>query len=246
MKKVISIFLLLLFVSFSLVSCVYKEYSGNYEDLYTVAINSVLWTNGHSFSADRYTNAKIEIIDTDSYGRTLFTYYEKYYYGADISFSALLVCQSVEQSRVFYYEDVNFIVKEQELYNKNLVSFSDNEIERLKVDNDWNLELNYEKCTSKQITKGKPKIPHDSEIKARAVDEFDLKNDNSLFLTYLTSSSSNSSFIVYGYERTIDTYFVYLIEQSNGEIQNMALFVPKDVFNYGEEFSEFKRANEWK
>ena len=91
MKKIVTLSLLNLFILLCITGCKYKGYSGDYPNLYTVAINSVLWNNGHSFSADKYADSKIEIIDEDKYGRIMFTYYEKYYAGADISFSALKI-----------------------------------------------------------------------------------------------------------------------------------------------------------
>ena len=61
----------------------------------------------------------------------MFTYYEKYYKGADVSFSTLIICQYSNEEEVYYYEDINYIVKEQALYSPNLNEFSDEEIEYL-------------------------------------------------------------------------------------------------------------------
>ena len=74
------IFILICFVIIGLVfnGCTYKEYKGEYPDLYTVAINSILWNNGHSYGADKAVDSNIEVIETDEYGRILFSYYEKY------------------------------------------------------------------------------------------------------------------------------------------------------------------------
>ncbi len=41
-----------LYVLIGLKGC-YDGYSGEYPNLYTVAINSILWNNGYSYSADR-------------------------------------------------------------------------------------------------------------------------------------------------------------------------------------------------
>ena len=107
MRKIKLIILFPIFILLILTGCTYKGYTGDYSNLYTVAINSILWNNGHSFSADKYINPHIEIIDEDMYGRVMFTYYEKYYAGANISFSALIICQNSNDKYVFYYEDVN-------------------------------------------------------------------------------------------------------------------------------------------
>ncbi len=58
MKKAIPLILLKIFILICLVVCLsviplnkckYDWDSGDYQNLYTVAINSVIWNNGHSF-----------------------------------------------------------------------------------------------------------------------------------------------------------------------------------------------------
>ncbi|MBE6536757.1 MAG: hypothetical protein E7673_02265 [Ruminococcaceae bacterium] len=253
MKKTIS-FVLLLFVLLSSTGCIKKgysnhEYSGEYSDLYTVAINSVLWNNGHSFSADQYADPKIEIIDSDEYGRILFTYYEKYYAGAGISHSALIVLQSSNEKEVFYYEDANYIVKEQTLYTQSIKAFESAEIEQLKLENDWNKEIKFDKCIKKEINKQKQVIPHEEEIKNRIVDEFSLIDRKySLFTHFLTYDSSNSKFIIYGYIRIDEkegTYFIALAESDKDSLKSLKFLVPLDVFDYKNDFIEFKEENNW-
>ena len=76
MKRIL-LMILLIFTTI-LTSCGFGGYSGNYSDLYSVAINSVLWLNGYSWGADYECDPIIEVIEEDSYGRTMFRYYEKY------------------------------------------------------------------------------------------------------------------------------------------------------------------------
>jgi len=248
MKRTLFIIPLIFLILLS--SCAYKGYSGNYSDLYTVAINSVLWLNGHSWGADFECDPQIVKIDEDNYGRTLFSYYEKHYSGADdISFSALLVCQTSSKDEVFYYEDVNYVVKKQELYSQKLEEFSAEEIEALKSINDWNKELDYNKCISKKITKKKAEIPFEKEIKKQIIDDFDLTDgEYSLFMDYLTSNSDNSEFIVYGYilKRGKDgVCFVGLVKTDNDLFCELNTFVPLNVYDYKSQLTEFKKANNW-
>ena len=254
MKKTISFVLLLLVLLLSLTGCIKKgysnhEYSGEYSDLYTVAINSVLWNNGHSFSADKYANSQIEIIDRDEYGRILFTYYEKYYAGAGISHSALIVLQSSNEKEVFYYEDANYIVKEQTLYTQNIEAFENAEIEQLKLENDWNQEIKFDKCIKKEIIKQKQVVPYEEQIKNRIVDEFSLTaRKYSLFTHFLTYDSSNSKFIIYGYIRINEkegTYFIALAESDNESLKSLKFLVPSNVFDCKTDFIDFKEENNW-
>lgn len=245
MKRII-LMILLIFTTI-LTSCGYGGYSGNYSDLYSVAINSVLWLNGYSWGADYECNPSIEVIDEDSYGRTMFIYYEKYYKGADISFSALIICQDSNEKEVFFYEDINYIVKEQILYTQNTEIFTDDEIANLKLINDWDKEINYDKCVRKDIVKAKQKLSSEKEIQNLIIDEFTLVNgEYSMFMDYLTSNIDDSKYIVYGYIRQTEQegiYFVGLVEKS-AEVK-LNILVPSNVYDYKTEFIEFKESNNW-
>lgn len=249
MKKIMLIIILPMFILFILIGCAYKGYSGDYLDLYTVAINSVLWNNGHSFNADKYINPEIIIIDKDMYGRTMFMYYEKYYAGANISFSSLIISQNSNEKEVFYYEDINYIVKEQILYAQDFEEFEDEEIEQLKIANDWDQEINFDKCIKKEIIKSKPDIPNEQKIKNKIINEFDLvRGEYSLFMDFLTSDSRDSNFIIYGYIRINDKdgiYFIGLVESEKESFKEINLLIPSNVFDYKNEFIKFKQTHNW-
>lgn len=249
MKKIVTLSLLNLFILLCITGCKYKGYSGDYPNLYTVAINSVLWNNGHSFSADKYADSKIEIIDEDKYGRIMFTYYEKYYAGADISFSALIICQYSNEKEVFYYEDINYIVKEQTKYAQSIKEFEDEEIEQLKTVNDWNREINFDKCIKKEITKTKPNIPYEKEVKNKITEEFNLNNESyNLFVNFLTSDSNDTNFIIYGFINISSEdgiYFIGLVENDKESLSDIKFLVPLSVYDYKTEFIEFKINNKW-
>ena len=245
MKKII-LMILLIFTTI-LTSCGYSGYSGNRSDLYSVASNSVLWLNGYSWGADHKCDPQIEIIEEDVFGRTMFIYYEKYYKGADISFSALIICQDSNEKEVFFYEDINYIIKEQTLYSKNIENFTDGKITYLKLINDWNKEINYDKCVRKDISKSKQKIPNEKEIHNLLVEKFTLVDgEYSLFMYYLTNNKDESKYIVYGYIRKSDKegiYFIGLVEIN--DTINLNTIVPSNVYDYKAEFIEFKELNGW-
>ena len=245
MKRII-LMILLIFTTI-LTSCGYSGYSGKHSDLYSVAANSVLWLNGYSWGADYECDPSIEIIEEDSYGRTMFTYYEKYYKGANISFSALIICQDSNEKEVFFYEDINYIIKEQIKYTPNIENFTNDEIEYLKLINDWDKEINYDKCVRKNKTKAKQKLSSEKEIKNLIIDEFTLVNgEYSLFMDYLTSNIDDSKYIVYGYIRKTEQEgicFIGLVENSDNIKLN--ILVPSNVYDYKDEFIEFKKLNNW-
>ncbi len=228
------------------VGCDYKGYSGKRTDLYTVAVNSVLWNNGYSYQTERVTDPQIEIIDTDEFGRTLFTYYEKYYAGAKLSFSALMISQGSLDGYVYFYEDSNYLIKEQELYSKELKNFTKEEIDYLKSLNDWNKVIDLQKCTKKKINKNKQDIPVNSQnIVEKTIAEFNLVGAKyNINLDYLTNDD-NGNFIVYGLIICFDEkdiYFAAMVKK-NGDSINW--FVPENLYNYQIEFKNFKRDNSW-
>lgn len=230
-----------------LAGCEYKGYSGEYVDLYTVAINSVLWNLGHSYSTDFTKDSEIEIIETDGFGRTLFSYHEKYYSGGELSYSALIVSQYSSNGQVYYYEDCNYIVKKQDPNASRLQDFNLEEIECLKSINDWDKPINADKCISKTISKNKQTI---SEVKNAVIDMVVTENDLSgknynAFADYLTADK-NGNHIFYGaiirLDGENDIYFVAFV---SGDSEKIELLTPSDLYDYAEELTNFKERNGW-
>lgn len=249
MKKLCALVMLLVLILLILTGC-YSSYSGEHVNLFTVAIHSVLWNNGHSMGADFVRDSEINILDEDHYGRILFTYYESYYLGTDFAFSALIICQSSNEQYVLYYEDVNFTIKEQvEGFSSPAYEFTNEEIEQLKLLNDWNTPLNLEKCIKKEITTQKPSIPHETELENIITAEFQLEErDGAVFVDFLTYDSNKNNYIVYGYVRDYPTpklYFVGLVNIEDDQIKDVYFLQVSDFFNYQSEFVEFKKAHSW-
>ena len=63
----------LLMMAFMLISCTSTEYKGEFPELYSVAINSVLGNIGY----EAHTDSIIAIIEEDGFGRILFSYTEE-------------------------------------------------------------------------------------------------------------------------------------------------------------------------
>lgn len=243
-KKLLPLCLIVLCVFF--MGCGYKGYSGEHHDLYTVAINSLLWNNGHSYDAERVTDSQIEILEKDNYGRILYTYQEAYYSGAKMTFSALLISQCSLNGFVYYYEDFNFIIKQQELYSAEISCFSFEDITYLKSLNDWDKDIDFEKCVKKEISNVKNNIPFNNEtITQKVINEFKLTDSEyNLFLDYLTDDIRDN-FLFYGSIMKFnenDIYFVGLIDSDYNDIK---FLVPSNLYSYQEELIKFKRDNGW-
>lgn len=243
-KKLILFFICVLVV-FCLSGCAYTHYTGENTDLYTIAVNSLLWTNGHSFETDRYSNSEIEILEKDNYGRILFLYEEKYFSGGQIVFSSLLICQKKEDNYVFYYPDYNFISIERNPYLNEKIDFSIEQIEELKNLNDWNKEINLEKCVKKEISNTKQKVEINDEILNEIFSRYD-GYENNCEVYYLTNDDYGR-FICYG-TAIVQEEYVYLVMIFNPDSTYNAetcFYEPADYYNYQEEFKQFKELNNW-
>ena len=242
--KVVLVFCLVILIP--LVGCSYKEYSGNHADLYTVAINSALWNLGHSYGADKAIDSQIEILEKDKFGRTLFTYREKYYIRNSISFSSLMVLQCASDGNVYYYEDFNYLLKQQEAYSTSLQNFDFSEIEYLKNINDWDKELDLAKCTKKKISRNKQDIlTGTKKIEEEVLSQFNPTSSKySIFLNLLTVDVNENS-IVYGLIDKYDNGNILFAAFVNMEGEVIDWFVPDDLYNYQKELRKFKAKNGW-
>ena len=132
------------------------SYSGDYADLYTEAINSILNANGLVKRIHGgYNDPWITILAEDAYGRILFEYTEGYD-------RFLLISQKTADESIYYYPDFNFLIVDREdlLYNVILTDdgtadweqawwesdYLADKVEELKVANDWGQEIKIEKC----------------------------------------------------------------------------------------------------
>ncbi|MDE6442423.1 MAG: hypothetical protein K2L12_06730 [Clostridia bacterium] len=248
MKNKIALVLSLTLIIMLFSGCGYKGYSGKDADLFTEAVNSVLWNVGHSSGADWFKDSEIEVIEKDGYGRTLYTYYERYYVGTELSFTALLIAQHSSDGFVYYYEDCNFIIKEQERYPLESVKFTQDEIIKLKAENDWGSEINLEKCIKQEISKTKRKIPYDDQtIIDKAVEKLGHAESGYDSQLYYLTSDCGDNFIVYGAIRRKSgndsyVYFAVLINSSTDEIK---FLIPENVYDYRQELVNFKAENGW-
>ena len=230
--------LLLLFILFASAGCVYKGYTGEHRDLFTVGVNSVLWNEGYSSSADLKINPDIEILEQDQYGRTLFIYHEAFYVGPDDgnkSIASLIICQSSNEKEVYYYEDVNLIMKMQDWIWPENYNFSDADILKLKELNDWDKDLDLNKCVKKEIIQKKLETPYKKQVSNKIVEEYNASR-NSYFLTY---DKNNKNFIVYG------CGFFGIVKCENGTVVDVKIVFPDDICNCIDELVELKKSNGW-
>ena len=183
MKRLICIAIMLIVTAATLTGCFfYREnpypYRGEYKELYTAAIYSIPDAVGYMHHGEGAYNSAICVWEQDDYGRTLFSYCEDY---SDQIFG-LVVCQSYDETNVYFYPDDNYIltlieseycyegVEKDHLKNKTEAFYTENK-EKLKADNDWNKPLDKSKCVSYPITDHKILDKNTKELSSTECDK---------------------------------------------------------------------------
>ncbi|MDE7214021.1 MAG: hypothetical protein K2N42_05530 [Anaeroplasmataceae bacterium] len=243
-----------------LTGCNYKGYRGEHKALYTEAVNSIMAVNGY-YDSPSLADSEIEIIETDSYGKVLYSYHESGWY-------ALCIAQAYDEEYVYYYEDFNFIVAERERWNSvSDAHFTNDEIADLKKLNDFNKEFDETKCIKKEIVtlKKSPKLPKDVEKELKVLCEdfartSGCKGESSVyryveFCTY--DNYGRMLFYVFGIHS--DMYGQGVSPDSKNRYFDMAIiFNPDwsfdeenaileltDLFHYQKELKKFKEYHQW-
>lgn len=208
MKKTkIAICVLLLFVMvLSLSACRYA-YVGWHTDLYTVAMYNVFGAAGFMDGGEPIWDSEIFIIETDNYGRVLFFYDE---YLAETNYgTAIVIMQKSDRDYVYYYQDdcyTPYFNTDRQYPFGYRDAFSDEDIEALKLANDWNKEINLDKCTKSEITN---KIPSGQL-------EITRKEFNAVLMPYVKTLGYKGDDTIYRFSNYCNTdkygrelYYVY-------------------------------------
>ena len=168
--KIVVCVLIVAVICVSLSAC-YYSYTGEYRDLYTVAINNIFGAKGCRSDGEWVSNPTIYVIETDAYGRVMFFYDE--FLDDEAYGTALVIMQQSDVDYVYYYQDDCYVPsfnlgREYRAGYRDL--FSEEEIAALKELNDWNKELNLDKCIKSQIVREKASGTLD--IKEKEFDEW--------------------------------------------------------------------------
>ena len=137
------------------------DYYGEFPELYAATIYSVPELQGYFFDGSRGPfDSIILVMDVDDYGRVLFLYNEG---TGSVSGTILGIVQYWDDSYVYFYpaELGNFIaaqIHKEVPRGLNLrsdmdllIAFFEDDIKDLKINNDWNMEMNTEMNTDKIV-----------------------------------------------------------------------------------------------
>jgi len=148
-------FILLLSSILFLGACFNSEftYTGNYPELYSVAVNSVLGLEGFNVSSPA-RQPYVGIMEEDNYGRKLFVYSELH--------SIILVMQKSDEDYAYFYPHYNFFISLRHTW-----AFTDEDyekVEALKKANNWNQEMSDDsKFVRVEISRQRAKGPISNE-----------------------------------------------------------------------------------
>lgn len=248
MKKLFAL-LLASIIIISLSGCDdHLKYKGNNPELQVVATNSLLGISGHE------TN-QIIIFEKDEFGRVMFSFFNGANSG-DEDVLAILIAQKTTNQDAYYYDNKNFIlcgVKTNQTVDKDFVlqHFSNQQLETLKKENDWNKEINEQKLFKVKITR--KKSDNISTQRQRKVFESvspDFHSGYSITLT--TDKNGNTIYYMRGmhYDEKTGDYIPkksYLIMFDADKRVNKTTGIAEihDLWNYQQELENFKEANDW-
>lgn len=234
-------------------------------DLGSIAMNSLIGASGY-ISGEMPRRAEFIVIEEDNFGRELFIYYE----GGDKY--NLFISQKSDGEYVYFYPDYNFIVT---LYSKSTGTigmevgidetiFPSEEIEKLKKRNDWNKEIDVNKCVEVEIVREKGEGPIEYEVIESIYYEL-LKEDgahakyDSYFLT--TDDYGRSIYAFYGYRKKGDyeehaeyekykgyeMYYMIVVLQPDGSYDEDkgVMKLMYEEYEYQDKLKEFKELNNW-
>ena len=230
------------------------QYSGNDVALYTEAIYSILGADGIQEGSRRNINPSVFILEEDSYGRILFGYYEGSLMRKHQTF--LLISQRTEEEFVYYYPDYNFLIVNNEDKRQNTSAeygvdkqswwesapFVD-QIAELKAANDWDQEVDLNKCI-KQIVTHRKKDPLSDKEKNELYKETygKYEKDGYLYLTY-SSMDDEGKFLYFAKEWSSSSldFRMLIVDGDAHYCQKIT-----DPTAYQEELAAFKREHNWK
>lgn len=228
-------------------------YRGNDWDLYKM----IIWNVPNTLGIEAPEAADTKIIETDVYGRRLFTY--EMNRSGTTGYDRICIyaiCQKADREYVYYYEDFCFIL------SSSLANFTQEDIEQLKSVNGWGEPIDEAKLSKHALRA--PMTSHKEGIDAneifnRVVFKIDdiyeslnsfpdnLNPETGTTLLVDSDEAGNQFYYVYVYNDQVRHLRSYFMMLKNDGSYDPEIFIEEidDLYQYQEQMHEFKIRNGW-
>jgi len=239
------VLIVVLIFTMLLTSCRFFEpvrYTGDYPELFSVAIGSALGMTGYEREGGRHVAAGVVPIEEDRFGRVLFRYSEEAIFrevdhdsGRVIGRRVVvyIVAQIADGDYVYFYPHYNFIIRGEsgvrvfESYFEDIPRVSNEDLTALKEANSWNQEMSDDSAFDRvRIVRRKEDGPASRDDR----------------MVYLRSDRYGRS--VYAIS-TDSAHFVYFIQPDHSLDMEAGIIEIRDLFSYQTELRLFMEANGW-
>ena len=256
------LFAFFVLVRFGVIGPDWRYYRGDYPELFTVAINSLLDSRGYQVYSLPLP-ARIRVIETDDFGRVLFFYSEIHPMMGSITISAfsLLISQHSNGEYVYFYPHHNFISVghmyhfPQSGFVPNISQLAEDftmeAIAELKEKNSWNRELYLDNAIRAEIVhiKKDHNGPVDRDtLLSVGVDIFGLGEDehrNPFFHFFIADAYGRSIYVVRGASVGDRRTFVVLFQPDGSFDIDISVMELLDLQRYQDELKALKKRNGW-
>ena len=231
-----------------------NTYKGEYPELYSVAINSILYTRGYASLVGHVRDSRIKVVDEDPYGRVMFAYSEENI----TNIYSLVVLQKRDIRHAYFYPDHNFISVAMEAeqvvldYDTSEITtiFTAEKIEELKVKNDWGREINENKCTKVKIvrrkdTKGPVRDSTLNELYNFALGDDSYGSVASSYINYFIKDDYTRSIYVGKGTYSSGRYVVMIFQPDGSYDESKCFIVLTGLDNYQDDLRQLKELNDW-
>jgi len=252
MKRILALFLAVLML-FPFTGC--TPPAGSYRpELFVVASHSLLGVLGRDREG-------VLIIEEDDFGRVMFAYagnaITSSRSGAMYNILAVAIVQRTARQHSYFYDGINIIFLEIDVdcgpsaldfLDKDFVleRFSEEQLEQLKAENDWNEELKEDRFFRVRVARG-DKTRHMTSVSREAQEEAfqvavegaRLLNAASLRRSIPLSMDSNGSVIYFMAGQRTDRGFLSMFDSDGNLIENTGIMELYDLWNYRDQLREF-------
>lgn len=232
-------FLLILAASCALTSCFFGESSeiGHFWD----EIGCSWAVPG--MMASSLLDVEAQIVETDDFGRTLMEY-SGFSDASQQKETAMVILQKHDEKNIYFYEDICYIIGE----------YTDEELEKLKTDNDWGQHLNEEKLSVRLMRKynGRPTMINPSKRDWSEVESICERAIKRVIPLNFPNSISHPQYVdgdslgneIYSFHIDVDevrkVYFAFIEPDDTVYLMEIT-----DPYDFAEEYAQFKKDHGW-